>query len=99
MRLLPTVALLVSFVAVGPAIAQSADEVNQSLAAIFGESERFEVAFTALQDAVAADDPEAVAALVAYPLVVKVGERREIATPEEFVARYEAIMTEKIEAA
>jgi ketosteroid isomerase-like protein len=94
MRLLIAILAVLPFAA--PAAAQTADDVNGSIEAVLGDHTKFEAAFDALQTAVADEDAEAVAALVAYPLVVKVGERREIAAPEEFVAAYDEIMTEEI---
>lgn len=82
--------------AAAPVAAQTADDVNEQLDLVFGEHERMADAFAALQTAVKEGDAEAVAALVAYPLVVNVGPRREIASPEEFVAAYDKIMTKEI---
>lgn len=88
--------LALSLLIATSAFAQSAEAVNTVLDTIFGEHEKFETAFAALQDAVTADDAETVAALAAYPLVVKVGARREIANEADFVAAYESIMTPEI---
>ena len=91
--------LALALILATPAFAQSADAVNGVLDTIFGEHERFQVAFETLQDAVAEGDAETVASLAAYPLVVKVGERREIADVDAFVAAYDSIMTDEIAAA
>jgi hypothetical protein len=82
-----------------PATAQTVDDVNGTIETVLGDHTRFEAAFEALQTAVAEGDAEAVSALVAYPIIVKVGERQEIATPEDFVAAYDAIMSDEIYAA
>ena len=79
-----------------PAVAQSPDDVNRVLDVIFGDHAKFESAFAALQEAVAEEDAEAVAALAAYPLVVKVDERREVGSAEAFVSLYDQIMTDEI---
>lgn len=94
MRLI--IAIVALLAAMSSAVAQTAESVDIVLDTVFGEHEKFVDAFAVLQDAVAADDAEAVAALAAYPLVVKVGERREIGSPEEFVAHYDEIMTSEI---
>ena len=79
-----------------PALAQTAEAVNTVLDAVFGEHARFAAAFTQLQEAVAEEDAEEVAALAAYPLVVKVGERVQVGSAEAFVAAYSDIMTDEI---
>ena len=79
-----------------PASAQDAASVNETLTTVFGESEKFEAAFAELQAAVAAGDAEAVADLAVYPLIVEVGERREIESAEDFVAEYDHIVTEPV---
>lgn len=91
--------LVVAAFCAAPALAQSVEAVNDVLDTIFGEHERFETAFETLQSAVADGDAQAVAELAAYPLVVKVGERREIADAAAFVAVYATIMTDEIVAA
>ncbi len=82
-----------------PAGAQTADDVNGSIETVLGDHTKYEAAFAALQAAVTEGDAEAVSALVAYPIILKVGDRQEIATPEDFVAAYDAIMTDEIYAA
>lgn len=91
--------LVAALLFTAPAAAQTADEVNGMIEAVLGDHTRFVAAFDALQLAVTDADAEAVAALVAYPLIVKVGERREIAAPDEFIAAYDEIMTAEITAA
>lgn len=94
MRLLPLLVLATMCVVPAlPAAAQDAASVNETLVTVFGESEKFEVAFADLQAAVTAGDAEAVAAMATYPLVVEVGERREIESAEAFVAEYDEIVT------
>lgn len=94
MRFILAVAAVQSLAA--PVAAQTADDVNAVIETVLGDHRKFEMAFDALKAAVADDDAEAVAALVAYPLVVKVGERELIETPEAFLAGYDAIMTDEI---
>lgn len=79
-----------------PVLAQTADDINAAIDALLGDHEKYRVAFDALQVAVANEDAEAVAALAAYPLIVKVGERQEIADEEAFVAGYGDVMTDEI---
>lgn len=81
---------------VAPASAQSVEEVNARIEMVLGDHTKYEAAFEALQTAVAEGDAEAVAGLAAYPLIVKVDGRREIASGEEFAAAYDEIMTEEI---
>lgn len=79
-----------------PVLGQTAEDVNAVLDAIFGGHDKFETAFADLQEAVAIEDAGTVAALAAYPLVVKVEERREVTSAEEFAFGYDEIMTDEI---
>ena len=56
--------------------------------------------FDALKEAVRRDDREAVAALVAYPVTVQIqGQPTTVENADDFVARYSAIMNERIRGA
>lgn len=73
---------------------ESAGGVNDTFDTLFGEHEPFEAFFTDFKQAVAEDDGEAVAAMVSYPISVKIeGESTPIADEAEFTANYDAIFT------
>lgn len=76
-----------------PAAAQTVDEVNASIDDVLGDHAPYEVAFAAIQAAVATDDAEAVAEWVAYPFNVTVdGEDYSFEDPDGFIEHYEGIV-------
>ena len=74
------VALAALLLATPPAVAQTADAVNEVLGNIFGDPAKFEAAFDACRRRWPTH-AEAVAALAAYPLVVRVGSGARSARP------------------
>ncbi|WP_189424206.1 hypothetical protein [Devosia pacifica] len=79
------------------ALGQDDQSFNRQLEERYGGHESFTAAFSALQDAVLVEDREAVAALVNYPLRVTInGDRDTIGNPDEFVDRYDALITPDI---
>lgn len=80
----------------GVALAQSS-AVNQAIDAAFGDHAKYEAAITALQKAVSAHDAARVAALVRYPIGVKIhGKKTVIKSAKAFVQHYDAIVTPAI---
>ena len=86
-------ATLVLALAAAPASAQS----NENIAALFGDETPYREAFDAIQEAVAADDAEAVAAMVAYPFSVTAdGEAYLFDGPDGVIEHYHNIVTDEI---
>ena len=98
---LSTVFLICAFALAGsPADGQSRAEVDRRLDALFGEHRSHEAFLRALKRAVAGADARAVAAMASYPLGTGVaGHRATIRTQEEFLARYEQIITPDVASA
>lgn len=70
------------------------DAVNARIQRVLGDSSKYEQAFTAFQNAVAAHDTKAVAALVAYPFTANVGSRKvKLSDASAFRRHYDAIVT------
>ena len=68
--------------------------VNQAIDEALGDHTKYEAVILELQKAVSAHDANAVAALVRYPIGVKVhGKEKHIKTPRDFVLNYDGIMT------
>ena len=79
------------------AIADDPAAVNQAIDEALGDHVRYEAVIRQLQQAVAANDAAAVAALVDYPFAtVRDGQPLKIADAEAFVRDYERIMTPPI---
>lgn len=90
-------AMILPFLPVAPALAQSAEEINATIDGVLGDHAAFEAAFAAIQAAVAGNEAEAVAGWVAYPFAARIeGEMQPIAGPEAFVGRYDEIVTEEV---
>ena len=71
--------------------------VNQAIDEALGDHVRYEAVIRQLQQAVAANDAAAVAALVDYPFaIVRDGQPLKIADAEAFVREYDRIMTPAI---
>ena len=86
--------------AVVPRPAQEARTTSESIQLILGDSAEYRHVITAFQAAVQAHDAAGVAALVRYPITVRVGgTSRTIKSPQKFVARYDSIITPAIAAA
>ncbi|MDB5562050.1 MAG: hypothetical protein JWN11_1468 [Hyphomicrobiales bacterium] len=94
-RLLTLFAFAV-FAAVQPALADEAS-VNAAIDTVLGDHAQYQSVIEAFQQAVADGDAAGAAALVAYPITVKVnGKRTSISDEEAFVQDYDAIMTPNI---
>ncbi|MCA0298280.1 MAG: hypothetical protein LCH68_04675 [Proteobacteria bacterium] len=79
------------------AIADDPAAVNQAIDEALGDHVRYEAVIRQLQQAVAANDAAAVAALVDYPFAtVRDGQPLKIADAEAFVRDYDRIMTPPI---
>jgi hypothetical protein len=95
----PTLALIclaTSVFAAAPAVAQETT-VDQAIDATLGDHAKYEAVFAALQKAVAAHDVAGVAALVSYPIRVKIdGKETVIKSAKAFVQHYDAIVTPEI---
>lgn len=89
--------VLALVVTVGPAAAQTVEETNARLDAIYGEHTTFGDAFDALFNAVSNGDKATVASLVKYPLRVATnGEEYVIDNEQTFIDNYDTIMTPQI---
>lgn len=99
MRVLPLVLCLVLGLS-GLAGAQTVDDVNSRLDAIFGGHETFADSFEALQAALAIDDRESIAALVRYPFRTVIdGERYFLESEESVLGFYDDLFTPEVIAA
>ena len=79
------------------AIADDPSAVNQAIDEALGDHVRYEAVIRQLQQAVAANDAAAVAALVDYPFAtVRDGQSLKITDAEAFVRDYDRIMTPPI---
>jgi hypothetical protein len=82
-----------------PTLAQSDAEVDARIDSVLGDHLLYREAFDAIQADIAADDAEAFAAWVSYPIkVVADGEEMTIGTAEQFVEHFDNIVTEEIAA-
>lgn len=85
-----------------PAAAPAADTagdkaIDDRIDAVLGDHTQYRTAFAQLQQAVAAKDAAAVAALVGYPLNATIdGKKTAIKNAEAFVAQYDKIVTPAI---
>lgn len=67
---------------------------------ILGDPETYSIAFAELQDGIRRNDRQKVAALVRYPITIRVeGRRKMIGDARDFVAQYDRIVTPDIAAA
>lgn len=70
------------------------DDVNQSIDALLGDHAAYRNVFDRLQRGVVAADKAGVAALVSYPLEVRIGGKSQmIRNPQEFIASWDDIFT------
>jgi len=79
------------------ALAQSEDAVNASIDNVLGDHALYQKTIEALQQGVKNHDAKAVAALVSYPIKIRVkGTEKTIKSADQFVAQYDAIMIPQI---
>ena len=79
------------------AFAQDAKTTNKAIDDALGNHAQYETAIKTLQQGVKNKDAKAVAALVNYPISVKIsGKDTEIKSEKDFVTHYDAIITPKI---
>ncbi len=79
-----------------PAVAQET-AIDQRIDDTLGDHTKYQAVITALQKAVAANDAAGVAALVRYPIGVKIkGRETVIKSAKSFIQHYDAIMTPEI---
>jgi hypothetical protein len=85
-----------STLAVAPAVRADSD-INATLDSLYGDHQPYEDFFSALKQAVAAKDKQAVAGMVSYPFKTKIsGKSVTIRSAPDFVRRYDAILTPKV---
>lgn len=95
--LLGTIAILAL---TGTAHSQTASSVNSTLDTLFGSHAPYQKFFDTLKKAVAEDDRQAIAALVDYPINVRInGKSTKINDTKHFVAVYDQIVTDKVKQA
>ena len=83
-----------------PAAAQSDQATSARLDALFGAHEPYRAFLAALKESVSEGDEAAVAAMVAYPLETTLaGERVTLASEDDFMQRYEQLLTPAVVAA
>ena len=79
------------------ALAQSEEAVNTSIDTVLGDHAPYQKTIEALQQGVKNHDAKAVAALVSYPIEIRVkGAEKTIKSADQFVADYDAIMIPQI---
>ena len=103
MKRLARLALLLFLSVAGAGMAaptrESGTDVAAAIDSLHGDHVPFRAAFDALQRAVAAHDAAAVAALVRFPIEVNPGRAPvTIASPGQFIAQYDRIVTPAIAA-
>lgn len=75
----------------------SENEVNQNIDQLLGDHTKYQAVIVALQKAVAANDAKSVAALVDYPIGVKInGKETHIKSAKAFEENYQGIVTPAI---
>lgn len=95
-----TMAMLMALAAPLPAHAQTVNEVNATLDTLFGDHVAYKKFFDALTQAMAANDKQAIAAMVDYPFQARInGKAVKIRDSAHFVADYDKIVTEKVKQA
>jgi len=83
--------------AAAPVLAQSEAAVNERADMLFGDHEALRAAFDVVQDAVADENAEALAALVKYPFAtVLEGEDYVIESEDDFVTVYPDLITDTV---
>lgn len=102
MRSIGRIALAAALALAGAATSALAQDLttSESVQFLLGDSTQYREAITAFQQAVKAHDAAGVAALVRYPIKVRIGgSSRTIKTPQAFIAKYDSIITPAIAAA
>lgn len=80
-----------------PATAQTADDINATIDGVLGDHLAYEVAFAAIQSAVAENDSESVAQWVAYPFSTTLdGDTYVVEGPVDFIEQYDSIITDEV---
>jgi hypothetical protein len=78
-------------------VVQADSDISATLDSLYGDHQPYEDFFNALKQAVAAKDKHAVAGMVSYPFKTKVsGKNLAIRSAQDFVTRYDAILTPKV---
>jgi hypothetical protein len=81
----------------GAAFAQTDQDVDAHIDALFGAHEPFRAFFDRLQQAVAAGDKNAVADMISYPIAVhRAGKETTLRSKRDFIARYQSIFTPQL---
>tara|TARA_R110002020_G_scaffold19379_5_gene67153 strand:+ start:1573 stop:2016 length:444 start_codon:yes stop_codon:yes gene_type:complete len=79
---------------VGPALAQSEEDVMASIENIHGDVDGFNEAFALLQDAFLFDNPTSIADLGFYPLTVNAnGETYDVLEAQDLVDNFDSLLT------
>ncbi|GGA74983.1 hypothetical protein GCM10011385_31270 [Nitratireductor aestuarii] len=90
-------AMLIACASASVTSAQTVTEVDQRLDELFGAHKQYRAFLEQLQKAIAADDRQAVAAMVDYPFETRIGGKKvRIRDKKRFVADYGKIITRKI---
>lgn len=93
-------ALVIGLAGSTAAWAQSAEEMDQTLDALYGAHAPYHGFFEALQQAVAADDKQAVAAMVDYPFQARIdGKAVTISDAAHFAEDYDKVFTARVKEA
>ncbi|CAL1241394.1 hypothetical protein [Candidatus Methylocalor cossyra] len=93
-------ALLLSGTITVPAGAETAAEMDKTLNTLFGHHEPYAAFLIQIKKAIAADNRDAVARLVDYPLPVHLdGKAVKIKGAQEFVAHYAKLVTPRVKQA
>jgi len=98
--LLAVALLCIGMGGAAPVGAQSEAEVNARLDGLFGNHKPYRAFFTDLKAAIVAGNKQAVAAMVAYPLTVKIGGKDvSLRSTQDLLARYDQVVTARVVAA
>lgn len=80
----------------GPVLAQSEEDVLDSIESIHGDVDGFNEAFALLQDAFLFDDPTSIADLGFYPLAINAnGETYDVLEAQDLVDNFDSLLTEE----
>ncbi|HKU94952.1 MAG TPA: hypothetical protein VJR58_06730 [Vineibacter sp.] len=103
LKRLLALALFCIAIAIGgtaPVRAQSEAEVNARLDGLFGDHRPYRTFFADLKTAIEAGNRQAIAAMVSYPLTVKIGGRElSLRSASDLLARYDQVVTARVTAA
>lgn len=96
-RLISVSAAAMALAFAAPAFSQDASQMDRRLESLFGDYSRYETFFGAMQQAIADDDRDAVAAMARYPLEVhREGETLVVDDARGFETRYGEIITDGV---